>query len=505
MLVQKYKSIFVKRLPFLFGNTFALPLDCFRVGVGILSFLYFCRVFYEAPYFLGNNSLINHQLVKKIFWFTWQPLFHPSMSTTTIQIILSIGIIFSLLLTIGFQSRVISFILYIMAVCLYRYQFLVFFVDDVVMHLLLLWCFLLPTGKTLNLLQWLRSKEVMIQWQREKTDSFALHLLLYNIALIYFVAGLSKFSSRLWIDGTALLAVLKLPMGWFSTYNLETYETWLRAGNYLTLLFEPLFVLLVFLRAWCKVKVFLGICLVFFHLFIILTLDVPIANIGCLVFVPLIFRQELMVLVLKTKAEKTELAQVSFKNSRFSNIFALLIAIFLTGAMFCALTQNQWRKAKRVSGHDSIAEVKASSADSGGVVQTFFYGGLWIMGLAQGYRLLDWIDERNFHQTVTIIEEHGSKKKKYSREGLVPIGMRGSLIFTYISDVTWMYVGPEHIDSLRQDIRQRLSSQYCHKLKEKTDVKVWHSLTRIDSFTPKYSQPEILFKFTCENFKTSII
>jgi hypothetical protein len=487
------------------GSSFAIPLDCFRIGTGILSFLYFVRAFYEAPYFLEQDSLINHQLVQNIFWYTWQPLFYPSMSTTTVQIILSIGMLFSLSLVIGFRSRFFAFILYIMVVCLYRYQFLVLFVDDVIMHLLLFWCFLLPTGKTLNLLPWLRNKEIMDQWMETKTDSFVLNLFLYNIALIYFVAGISKTSSRLWLEGIALLAVLKLPMGWFSNYMFESHEMWLRFGNYLALTIEPMFIFLVLLRPWNKVKMILGLSLALFHLFIILTLDVPFANLGCLILVPIIFREELMDLISKYKTKKRDFGEVILANSLFAKILSSFMVVFLTGAMTCALTQDQWRSAKRVSGKDSQAEVRAFSADTGGKLQTFFYSGLWMLGLAQGYRLLDWIDERNFHQTVNVIENNTTSKKEYGRSSLVPIGMRGSLILTYISDVTWMYVDPDQINGLRQDIRHRLSGMYCKKLQRKTDVEVWHSLTRVDSFQLKYNQPEILLKFSCEDFKTLVI
>lgn len=481
-------------------STFALPLDCFRIGVGILCILYLSRTIFEAPYFLGQDGLINHQLVQSIFWYTWQPLFYPHMSTLTIQAILSFGLILSLFLVIGFHSRISAFVLYLMVVCIYRYQFLVLFVDDVIVHLLLFWCFLLPTGKTLNLLEWIKNKTIMNQWIHTKVDSFALNLFLYNIALIYFVAGLSKFTSNLWLEGIALFATLKLPLGWFSAYPIENYSEWLKIGNYLALFTEPVFVLLVFLKPWSKFKLFLGSALGVFHLVILLTLDIPFANLGCLILISILFRVELMDLIFKRTTSTLSFENIkTISNYRFLNYSAVLMIILLTGAMMCALTQNQWRKAKVVYGEDAKAEIKISSADSGGVIQTAFYSGLWLMGLAQGYRLLDWIDERNFHQSVSIKENDGILKRTYPRSNLVPVGMRGSLILTYVSDVTWMYVDPDKIGELRRDLRLRLSAMYCRKLSKRTDVEVWHSLTRINSITPRYNQPEILLKFVCHN------
>jgi hypothetical protein len=423
------------------------------------------------------------------------------MSTGFIQAILSLGMLFSLFLTIGFRSRLFAFILYVMVVCLYRYQFLVFFVDDVIMHLLLFWCFILPLGKTLNLIPWLKNHHIMSQWKEVKVDSFGLNLLLYNIALIYFVAGVSKFTSALWLEGVALLAVLKLPMGWFSSYPLEEFETLLKTGNYLALILETPFALLVFLKPWSKFKFVLSFLLAIFHLFIIVTLDVPIANLGCLVLVPILFRHELMDLFLKKDQRTNNPGELRVKNEKIAHTLALVMVFFLTGAMMCALTQGQWRKAKRITGKNTVAQVRAASAESGGIIQTGFYAGLWAMGLAQGYRLLDWIDERNFHQKITILENDVVRPPHFLGPYLVPFGMRGNLMLTYISDVTWMHVHPDQTARLRKDVEHRLKALYCRNFEKKTRVEVIQSLSKIDSFKPNYSRGERILNFHCENFK----
>lgn len=498
-------NLMKKLKPFLWGSglTPALPLDIFRIGTGFLSFIYFLRSFIEAPFFMGHNSLIDHELVQEIFWFTWQPLFFPTMGSQTIQLILGLGLILSVLLFLGMQSRLSAFLLYFIVVCSYRFHFLVFFVDDVVMHLLLFWCFILPTGKTLNLLSLWKDKKIIKSWLKVKVDRVTINLVLINIFLLYFVAGASKFTSPLWLEGKALFAVMKLPMGWFTHYPLENFKEWLILGNYLALGFEPLFALVPFLPAWSKPKIVLGSGLLFFHLFIIATLDVPFANIGCLIFIPIIFRDEVMSLIQKKIGNDKNREELVFRNNVFANNLARLTVIFLLGAMMCALTQKQWRTAKRVSGTDKAAEVKGSSADSGGTIQTFFYGGLWVLGLAQGYRLLDWIDERNFHQKVSITERTNEGERTFGRSKLVPIGMRGSLIMTYVSDITWMHIPPDFVNEIRLDVQKRLSRKYCQSIKKRTYVVVTQALTKIESFMPRYEKPEVLQSFTCENFQLS--
>lgn len=486
-----------------YQTTYAVPLDIFRILLGFLCILFFIRSIIDAPFFLENFGLINHDLVRDIFWYTWQPLFHPSMPDFLLYCFLYLGLSLSLSLVIGFKSRLCAFCLYLIVVSLYRYQFLVFFVDDVVLHLLLFWCFILPIGNTLTLGSWLKDKGIKEKWIETKVDGFTQNLLLFNIALIYFIAGVSKYTSKLWLNGSALFATLKLPLSWISEYPIENFQILLQAGNYLALLFEPLFVLLVILKPWNKLKLMLGFAFIFFHLTILLTLDISIANIGCLILAPIIFRDEIMDIV-KRKSKSAKAAPKIVAHNRLARIVATYMIIFLTGAMLCALTQDQWREAKRISGKDKTAEVKISSADSGGKIQTFFYGGLWIIGLAQGYRLLDWIDERNFYQKIRVVEIDGELKKEYKRDILVPNGMRGSLIFSYISDVTWMYVNPQRIEELRSDLRLRMQKRFCKKSSPKVKVEVWHTIARVNSFHFKKNEPEILFSFHCKNTQAQV-
>ena len=47
------------------ASTYALPLDLFRVLVGLLSFAYFLKILRDAPLFSDPNGLIDHALVQE--------------------------------------------------------------------------------------------------------------------------------------------------------------------------------------------------------------------------------------------------------------------------------------------------------------------------------------------------------------------------------------------------------------------------------------------------------
>ena len=70
----------------------------------------------------------------------------------------------------------------------------------------------------------------------------------------------------MWLDGHALYAVLKMPAAWMPEFWNESHLPMLALLNYATLVFEPLFALLVFLPTRHGLKYLLGGILVFFHL-----------------------------------------------------------------------------------------------------------------------------------------------------------------------------------------------------------------------------------------------
>ena len=55
--------------------TYALPVDLLRVLVGLLSFSYFLRTFFDAEDFSCPNGLIDHELSYELFWYTRWSLF----------------------------------------------------------------------------------------------------------------------------------------------------------------------------------------------------------------------------------------------------------------------------------------------------------------------------------------------------------------------------------------------------------------------------------------------
>src|SRR5207247_2579593 len=117
---------------------------------------------------------------------------------------------------IGYRIRIFAFLAFLIAVSAYRWNFLVIYVDDVVMHLLLFWLILLPLGRTLNLFdRFAQPHKPELKTGPVFVGTFELKAFIYNICFIYWIAGFSKLASPMWQEGTALYAVLKLPISRF--------------------------------------------------------------------------------------------------------------------------------------------------------------------------------------------------------------------------------------------------------------------------------------------------
>jgi hypothetical protein len=80
----------------------ALPLDLFRVCVGLVLLAYFVRTFLEAADFSGPDGLLDHELVLEIYWFTAIGLFRPMMGVGWFQAAFAIACACCVPLILGF-------------------------------------------------------------------------------------------------------------------------------------------------------------------------------------------------------------------------------------------------------------------------------------------------------------------------------------------------------------------------------------------------------------------
>jgi hypothetical protein len=478
------------------GPADALPIDLFRILVGLLSCTYFSRTFLEAPTFSSPYGLIDHGLVRKTLWYTRLSLFHPGVGLAFFRVLYPLAALGSLLLAAGIQVKPVSALLYVTAVSTYRWNFPVTYVDDALMHLMLLWMLLLPVGNTLTLPAWLSERGAAVkQWKQAQVPGAAVRCLLANLALVYVVAGLWKWTSPLWRQGLAVYAVLKSAVSRTPVRWRPEHLPALRVANHSALVLEPLFPVAFVLPSNHPLKWLLGATMVSFHAGIIATMKIPFANIACIAASVLVFHSEIMAWLRGHSAglPRDECAAEAFDLSA-------KLASLLVGWLALAMLSEAMRPYWRYGTHPLVRENQLLANRTPGVRQNPFYGVLWFAGLAQSYRLFDWIDQYNYHITYDVVERRGdSTVERLDDKALFPHSLRSALLQSYLHNATWMKVPRDRLADLQRSLFERYARRFCRQCGDSGRIEVIANVQRTTADNLELRRPERVrfLAFTC--------
>ena len=438
-------------LDILSSPVYALPLDLFRILAGLLSFAYFAHALWDMEDISAPHGLIDHRLSLQLFPYTEWSLFRETTSSL-LQVSFLGGMLISVALAAGCRPSLCAAFLYVLAVSTYRWNFLVLYIDDAIVHWILLWLVLLPVGHTLVWGEWRREGQAALtRWRRRQVPGVAVRCFLVNLALIYAAAGLWKWTSPMWRDGSALFAILKLPIAWTPDVWAAAHLPWLEVANYLALAAEPLFFLLLVLPPGRPLKWALLVGLLVFHGTIIATLKIPYANLACLAGAALWGRHELMA------AWGTRKRPAGPGSWGWRGAGAVVLTVGLALQAVCDFAKPRWR-------YDDWP-VRRPLPEQQGLVNDLHravYAVLWTGGLAQSYRLLDWIDSHNYHVGYKVRERQpGQPWTAVTATSLFPDSMRGVLLQSYLHGVNWRRIPPEGEQFLRSSLLERFASRYC--------------------------------------------
>lgn len=479
----------------------ALPLDFFRICAGLVLLGYFIRTFLEVADFSGPDGLLDHRLIVEMYWFTQLGLFSPAIGAGWFQIVFAVACICCIPLILGYRVKIFAGILYLLAVSAYRHNFLVMYVDDAIMHLLLFWMLVMPVGRTLAIGQWIfGGRSAWQRWKQVQVPGVTLRLFFVNLTLLYLVAGLWKWTSPMWLDGTALYVVFKLPISYLHDFWGPQHIPFLKVFNYATLILEPLVPLMFILPRGSRLKYAMLAAFLGLHLLSVFTLNIPFANIACAATAILVFRREIMGYFRGVELNGFD-RRPSMKLG-FSGTVAMFMVVTLSLAMISSVSLINWRTAPRElkSGVEPAEAPRTpqtaddSPAEGLQSVQQTFFGALWMIGIAQQYQLFNWIDHRNYIVRYRVFEGDIERDpdKMFVRS------LRGVLLDFYIHDVTWMRIPPGQREDLRLSVLARTAVRYCRNERPSGPVAVHSSLERID---PKGGPGEfhevLLMRFEC--------
>lgn len=455
----------------------ALPLDRFRVLIGLLSFAYFARTLAESADFAGPDGLLDHDLTVAIFPFTRMGLFQPGTPLAVLQAAFVIACGASLAVAAGYRVKLFAALLYVIAVSTYRWNFLVMYVDDVIMHLMLLWVLLLPVGKTLVLHEW-RDRG---RWKTVMVPGVVVRCFLWNIALIYVVAGVWKWTSPMWRDGTALYAVLRLPISIMPDFWQPQHLPLLKVLCWTALVLETIVPAVFLIPKGHLARTAMLLALLGFHAGMIATLRLPFANLACIAAMAIVFRPR-----------DDRAGAFPFRESPrigVAGVVAIALVALLTLAMLSAAVLPNWRMPVRGS-----TRVVEQARDGLTPLQMAFIAPLWVGGVAQQYQLFNWIDDRNY-----TVHYHVVSASPIAAEEIFPRSARSVLLQMYLHGLTWMQIPTHRQAQLRDAITTRAARRYCRGVTGTREVTVFANLLRITPGAESRPERSLLMHFQCRN------
>jgi hypothetical protein len=454
-ILELLANLFDSVISGLVSPVYALPLDIFRILFGVLCFLYFLRTYREARNFSNPDGLLDHTLTYSLFPYCRISVFQNGMSLAFFQTIFLLACFASGLLVIGVLVKPAAIFLFVITVSTYRWNFLVMYLDDTIMHLILFWMMLLPVGNTLVLTDWLADKMGSMElWQTVTVPGATARLFLVSITLIYLTAGLWKWTSSMWRTGIAVYVSQKIATSYWGHYLKPQHLPLLKIANYMVLVGEPIFPLVFLLPTNSPLKWMFLVGIVGFHLGIVATMKIPFANLIMASATIIAFRDEFMQLIF----DKPSLIPIQ-SAGRFE--LTDMMALFL---ITCLILMLLWKAGLTI-------RISLANPNEGKIIAERYpnpmYAPLWAIGIGQSYHLYDGIDDANFHVQYDIVQltDDGMTRKSLPQD-LFPMAMREILLQSYLHGSFWLNIAdlePSQLKDRRQSIYTRYIQRYCQE------------------------------------------
>ena len=459
----------------------ALPLDGFRVLAGCLSLAYFFSLWCQVPDISSPDGLVDHELLSRTYWFTRLSLFHPGVGAWFFYGVFSLAMVGALGIVVGYRVKLCAGFLFAIAVSSYRWNFIVMYVDDAIMHLLLFWLLLLPVGHTLTIQTvWRQRSGCLENWMQVQVPGLSLRCFLANIGLIYLVAGLWKLESALWRDGFAVYATLRLPIAYYPDFWRPDHLPFLRLVNDASLILEPLLPFLLTRRRGSLLK-WSGLVAQFgFHFGILVTLRIPFANIALIATAVLFFREEIMHGLRQFCPELGSVIRPLCRDR--TGYIALIVLLLLSLAMM--------RRLPLIGGVHKPA-----------------YAILWLGGIAQDYQLFNWIDRKNVALRYRVEAEFADgTRQRLDPARLFPTSIRAVLLQSYLHNVRWMAVPHTARPALKRSILQRLAQRFCRQEPVPGRITAWAESQRVSPTNIALTQgrKRFIMRFQCGESSTQM-
>jgi hypothetical protein len=183
-----------------FPPTDRRTLALFRIGSGLVTLAFAGTWLSHLQAFFSNEGYAQAAYVQVTTPYSHYSLFFFNDSYTFVKICYALLVVSCLALIVGYASRLASILVYILFVSFTSRFPLLIYGGSEVLHFLLFFSMFLPYAPFIE-----QFKKITF-WPAKVTsvEAWGIRMIQLNLAIVYFFAGISKFRSAGWFQGTEL-------------------------------------------------------------------------------------------------------------------------------------------------------------------------------------------------------------------------------------------------------------------------------------------------------------
>ncbi len=279
---------------FFFAPQRARVLGLFRIALGLMviySFILWAR---DATTFFSDEGLLTTHSLDDGMFRAYHTLLYYFTSPWAVRLALAAVFATAILFTVGYQTRIVTLVLFVLVVSFHERNNLVLNSGDTILRNMLFFFLFAPAGTAYSvdsLIRRLRTAESE-DGVDELCPPWAQRMMAIQVSVVYFTTAYAKSRGDLWHAGHAIYYVLGLiDFNKRGVEQLMNYPVIYSALSFATLFGEVIMAFILWFRAARPYAVLLGL---FIHGWIIATMTIPVFGIiMLLVYIPFFSEEEL--------------------------------------------------------------------------------------------------------------------------------------------------------------------------------------------------------------------
>ncbi len=257
---------------FWFAPTSARPLGALRILFGLIVLLHVGLLANDCDEWLSNVGRLQGSEARELAgWFRPSLLFW-FQDPISIRIALALTAAAAVLFSLGWHTRIMGIIQYVMIVSIHHRNILTLSGADTLLVIITFYLMLSPCGAALSLDHRRRVRKLGAEFE-PLISPWPQRLIQIQITIVYFMTAVLKAKGSTWHDGTALYYVLSNVEFRRFTFGVTSYPLLINLMTYAAVVIEFCLAFLLWVKAARPWVILAGLTL---HGGIMLTVNIPV-------------------------------------------------------------------------------------------------------------------------------------------------------------------------------------------------------------------------------------